>query len=110
MILRIATTSRAEKRAYLQAIRKRYICAVCRYNRKYAIRILNKNAMKRRAKPGRKPCASGTKSCRQKTAQALKEMSLQELRQVHQMSQERLAELLYILSKQMFLTLNDERN
>jgi len=61
--------SRAEKRAYLQAIRKRYrkssrkqkakildeFCAVCEYNRKYAIRILRKLPHKRKLKPGRKP-------------------------------------------------------
>ncbi|MBX3710297.1 MAG: hypothetical protein KF702_11250 [Gammaproteobacteria bacterium] len=61
--------SRDEKRAYLQAIRSRYkkssraekakildeFCAICGYNRKYAIRILNKRPQKRRAKPGRKP-------------------------------------------------------
>lgn len=61
--------SRTEKHAYLQAIRQRYrkstrkqkakildeFCAVCGYNRKYAIRILRKRPQKRKAKPGRKP-------------------------------------------------------
>ena len=61
--------SLSEKRSYLQAIRHRYrqasrpdkkkildeFCAVCRYNRKYAIRILSKRDRKKRAKPGRKP-------------------------------------------------------
>jgi len=61
--------SLSEKRAYLEAIRRRYhkasrrnkskildeFCAVCRYNRKYAIRILKKRRPKKRAKPGRKP-------------------------------------------------------
>lgn len=60
--------SRTEKRAYLEAIRRRYrnadrvqktqilneFCAVCSYNRKYAVRILRKKLPKRRAKPGRK--------------------------------------------------------
>lgn len=67
--------SRNEKRVYLQAIRNRYkrsnrtkkaaildeFCMVCRYNRKYAIRILNKGPEKRRAKPGRKPWYDPTK-------------------------------------------------
>lgn len=61
--------SLAEKRVYLEAIRRRYrlasrakksiildeFCAVCVYNRKYAIRILSKRRHKKRAKPGRKP-------------------------------------------------------
>jgi len=61
--------SLSEKRAYLEAIRRRYhqasrrnkskildeFCAVCRYNRKYAIRTLKKRKAKKRAKPGRKP-------------------------------------------------------
>jgi len=61
--------SLAEKRVYLEAIKRRYrqasrgkksrildeFCAVCGYNRKYAIRILKKRRPKRRAKPGRKP-------------------------------------------------------
>jgi hypothetical protein len=60
--------SRTEKRAYLEAIRRRYrnagrakktqildeFCAVCGYNRKYAVRILRKKLSKRRLKPGRK--------------------------------------------------------
>lgn len=60
--------SRAEKHAYLEAIRGRYrkadrskksqildeFCAICGYNRKYAVRILRKKPSKRRAKPGRK--------------------------------------------------------
>jgi len=60
--------SRAEKRAYLEAIRRRYrnasrakktqildeFCAVCSYNRKYAVRILRKKHFKCRIKPGRK--------------------------------------------------------
>jgi len=59
--------SRSEKRVYLEAIRRRYrranvlkktqildeFCAVCRYNRKYAIRILGKRPKTHRAKPGR---------------------------------------------------------
>lgn len=67
--MRVATMSRAEKHAYLEAIRRRYrlasrdkkskildeFCAVCGYNRKYAIRVLKKRRLKRRAKPGRKP-------------------------------------------------------
>src|SRR4029077_12302599 len=61
--------SLAEKRVYLEAIKRRYrqahrskksrildeFCAVCGYNRKYAIRILRKHSFKKRAKPGRKP-------------------------------------------------------
>ena len=61
--------SLSEKRAYLEAIRRRYrqanrakkskildeFCAVCGYNRKYAIRILRKRSAKKRGKPGRKP-------------------------------------------------------
>lgn len=60
--------SLSEKRAYLEAIRRRYkqasrgkkskildeFCAVCGYNRKYAIRALRKRGTKKRAKPGRK--------------------------------------------------------
>jgi hypothetical protein len=60
--------SRNEKRVYLQAIRSRYkkstriikatilneFCSICGYNRKYAIRILNKRRKKQRAKPGRR--------------------------------------------------------
>ena len=60
---------RKEKAAYLDAIRKRYqkakrrekkaildeFCAVCRYNRKYAIRLLGKQKKKLKAKRGRKP-------------------------------------------------------
>lgn len=60
---------RNEKRAYLDAIKRRYrasgrkdkskildeFCAVCNYNRKYAIRILKKQPPKRKAKPGLKP-------------------------------------------------------
>lgn len=58
--------SRDEKRAYLMAIHSRYrrasrkvkaqilneFCAVCGYNRKYAIRTLRKRPAKRHAKPG----------------------------------------------------------
>lgn len=61
--------SLSEKRSYLEAIRRRYhkvtrcnkskildeFCAVCGYNRKYAIRTLRKRGAKKRAKPGRKP-------------------------------------------------------
>lgn len=61
--------SLSEKRVYLEAIRRRYglanrdkkskildeFCAVCGYNRKYAIRILKKRPPKKRCKPGRKP-------------------------------------------------------
>jgi hypothetical protein len=61
--------SLSEKRVYLEAIRRRYhqatrvnkskildeFCAVCGYNRKYAIRALKKRKPKKRAKPGRKP-------------------------------------------------------
>jgi hypothetical protein len=57
-----------EKRTYLEAIRGRYkkasrkgkakildeFCAVCKYNRKYAIRLLDQRKFKRRKKPGRK--------------------------------------------------------
>ena len=60
--------SRNEKLAYLEAIRRRYkksnrnqkakildeFCAVCGYNRKYAIRILKKRISKQKSKPGRK--------------------------------------------------------
>lgn len=59
----------AEKKAYLQAIQKRYkkakrkqkaaildeFCAVCGYNRKYAIRALQKRRKRPKQKPGRKP-------------------------------------------------------
>ena len=58
-----------ERRSYLLAIRARYLsagrlgkakildefCAVCGYNRKYAIRILNKKPAQPRKKPGPKP-------------------------------------------------------
>lgn len=58
------------KKAYLEAIRERYaqsnrrnkkqildeFCAVCRYNRKYAIRLLGKPPRWRKAKRGRKSC------------------------------------------------------
>ena len=61
--------SLAEKRVYLEAIKRRYrlasraqksrildeFCAVCRYNRKYAIRVLGRRRLKKRNKPGRKP-------------------------------------------------------
>jgi hypothetical protein len=57
-----------EKNAYLEAIRQRYLkadrkekkrildefCAVCKYNRKYAIRLLRKAPKRRKAKRGRK--------------------------------------------------------
>jgi hypothetical protein len=60
---------RKEKTAYLDAIRKRYrkakrrdkkaildeFCAVCKYNRKYAIRLLGRPRKKQQAKRGRKP-------------------------------------------------------
>lgn len=60
----------AEKRVYLEAIRRRYkrggrkekakildeFCAVCGYNRKYAIRLLHQRRSKRKkGKPGKKP-------------------------------------------------------
>jgi hypothetical protein len=59
--------SRSEKRAYLEAIRRRYkksnrsqkakildeFCAICNYNRKYAIRLLYKRRNKVCRKPGR---------------------------------------------------------
>ena len=59
---------RKEKKAYLGAIRHRYLqagrigkkrildefCAVCGYNRKYAIRLLNNPRRKCKRKPGRK--------------------------------------------------------
>jgi hypothetical protein len=63
-----------EKRAYLEAIRHRYqrarrqekskildeFCAVCGYNRKYAIRVLKRpHRRKKRNKPGRLPLYSG---------------------------------------------------
>lgn len=58
-----------KKKAYLQAIRKRYkrsdkaskakildeFCAVCGYNRKYAIRLISKRSRKEKQKPGRRP-------------------------------------------------------
>ena len=59
-----------ERKSYLIAIKRRYLkakkldkktildefCKVCRYNRKYAIRLLNKrNNFPRKRKPGRKP-------------------------------------------------------
>jgi hypothetical protein len=57
-----------EKRAYLEAIRQRYatasrkgkrqildeFCAVCGYNRKYAIRLLNRAPRRKKCKRGRK--------------------------------------------------------
>lgn len=66
--------SLSEKRAYLEAIRRRYrqasrgkkskildeFCAVCGYNRKYAIRALRRRKAKKRAKPGRKPWYDST--------------------------------------------------
>lgn len=59
--------SRSEKKAYLEAIRRRYrrsnrvnkakildeFCAVCHYNRKYAIRLLHQRKRLSRQKPGR---------------------------------------------------------
>ncbi len=60
----------SERQAYLKAIRARYwqarkkvkvtildeFCAVCGYDRKYAIRLLNKRGKPRkRRRPGRKP-------------------------------------------------------
>jgi hypothetical protein len=61
--------SPSQKRSYREDIRRRYkkssrkkkavildeFCEVCRYNRKYAIRILNHKPKKRRSKSGRKP-------------------------------------------------------
>src|SRR5918994_3586899 len=58
-----------QKKAYLETIRKRYkkstrqekasilneFCSVCKYNRKYAIRVLGKKRKKKRGRPGRKP-------------------------------------------------------
>ena len=58
-----------QRRAYLEAIKKRYkksnrqgkarildeFCFVCDYNRKYAIRLLKKRVSKRRQRPGQKP-------------------------------------------------------
>ena len=59
-----------ERQAYLKAIRSRYrrarkkvkvtildeFCAVCGYNRKYAIRLLNQYGKPRKKRrPGRKP-------------------------------------------------------
>jgi hypothetical protein len=58
-----------EKYAYLEAIRSRYreadresktiildeFCQVCSYNRKYAIRLLNRKRKKLQGRPGRKP-------------------------------------------------------
>ena len=58
-----------QKRSYLEAIWRRYkkssrkqkakildeFCAVCGYNRKYAIRLLKKGLIKKRKKPGKKP-------------------------------------------------------
>lgn len=62
---------KSERQAYLEAIRKRYkrarkkakglildeFCAVCGYNRKYAVRILNqkKSRSRQSARPGPKP-------------------------------------------------------
>jgi hypothetical protein len=60
---------RKEKAAYLEAIRKRYrkasrhekkaildeFCTICRYHRKYAIRLLRKPRNQQRAKRGKKP-------------------------------------------------------
>ena len=62
-----------ERRAYLQAIRKRYrqskredkgrildeFCEVCGYNRKYAIRLLTREEMCKRRRPGRRPLYRG---------------------------------------------------
>jgi hypothetical protein len=64
-----------EKRAYLKEILKRYkkssrqqkkiildeFCAVCHYNRKYAIRILHQRATKNKHKRGRKPRYESTR-------------------------------------------------
>jgi hypothetical protein len=61
--------SHDEKQVYLEAIRRRYrksgkekkakildeFCAVCQYNRKYAIRLLRRRRLKKYHKPGRKP-------------------------------------------------------
>ena len=58
-----------QKKAYLEAIRKRYkkatrqqkalildeFCSVCKYNRKYAVRLLGKKLKKKRGRLGRKP-------------------------------------------------------
>ena len=60
---------KSEKYAYLEAIRSRYreasreskttildeFCQVCGYNRKYAIRLLNRRRKKLKGRPGRKP-------------------------------------------------------
>ena len=60
---------RKEKEAYREAIRQRYahsnragkkqildeFCAICRYNRKYAIRLLGKWKKKQKARRGRRP-------------------------------------------------------
>jgi len=57
------------KREYLHAIRLRYrtaskkakgpildeFCTICGYNRKYAIRLINKKSKKHKRKPGPKP-------------------------------------------------------
>ena len=65
-----------ERQAYLKAIRLRYrratkktkaiilneFCAVCGYNRKYAIRVLNRRGTARKPnRPGRKPVYSSSK-------------------------------------------------
>jgi len=58
-----------QKKAYLETIRRRYkkstrsqkalildeFCSVCKYNRKYAVRLLGKKQKKKRGRPGRKP-------------------------------------------------------
>jgi len=58
-----------ERRAYLEAVKERYqkanrkgkaaildeFCQVCAYNRKYAIRLLNRQRKRPKRRPGRKP-------------------------------------------------------
>ena len=55
-----------QKKAYLETIRRRYkkstrqqkamildeFCSVCKYNRKYAVRMLGKKQKKKRGRPG----------------------------------------------------------
>jgi hypothetical protein len=69
---------RKEKAAYLDAIRKRYrnakrrekkaildeFCAVCKFNRKYAIRLLGKQKKKQKAKHGYLFCEASNMTLR----------------------------------------------
>ena len=63
-----------ERRAYLEAVIERYqragkkaktaildeFCQICDYNRKYAIRLLNRQRKRSKKRPGRKPVYRST--------------------------------------------------